>query len=194
MCLSTPYPNTASLWTISVSAHVCLYARMCVCVCFVTREVLTSHTHQEWREEEQNSFHGNCWHRVIKREGERERKNDNKKYSERSVLLLHSTYINDQPGTWTATITMNTYSLYIYDTDYDHTSTHTVSGVWKWESHHTVPALSKPLEFNWCKRPTDIFFILHNDPCSEPAYTFSFPCRDYSFIPVDTTQPWPIFM
>lgn len=79
MCLSTPYPNTASLWTISVSAHVCLYARMCVCVCFVTREVLTSHTHQEWREEEQNSFHGNCWHRVIKREGERERKNDNKK-------------------------------------------------------------------------------------------------------------------
>lgn len=75
----SPLAPTLPPYGQSASVHACVFVCMDARVCCMSRVVLTSHIYKEWRDDEQNSFHGNCWHRVMKKKGgggERELKKD----------------------------------------------------------------------------------------------------------------------
>lgn len=195
----SPLAPTLPPYGQSASVHACVFVCMDARVCCMSRVVLTSHIYKEWRDDEQNSFHGNCWHRVMKKKGgggwERIEERQNRQSGGFLVFVCsivcfpHSTPAHSCLQSGTKTATMNMHSRYTAQDD-DHTITHLLSER-KEDSHH---AQHLPCPAFWrCQMLVDTAFILHNDLCSEP-YMFSFSGRDCFFVSVGITQPWPIFM
>lgn len=140
----SPLAPTLPPYGQSASVHACVFVCMNARVCCMSRVVLTSHIYKEWRDDEQNSFHGNCWHRVMKKKGgggwERIEERQNRQsggfllFVCLIVCFPHSTPAHSCLQSGTKTATMNMHSRYTAQDD-DHTITHLLSER-KEDSHH----------------------------------------------------------